>query len=120
MTTQLQKQTEVILDALKECYKLDKLNPYDIFINYGPHGTGSKLTKKGFEMMKQVFTCYKVKFEDGFQILTKHHIILERAMKFPYYLTKSHIYLFSEQDAFMLQLNGSDLELWGNSNGVSL
>ena len=120
MTTQLQKQTEVILDALKECYKLDKLNPYDIFINYGPHGTGSKLTKKGFEMMKQVFTCYKVKFEDGFQILTKHHLILERAMKFPYYLTKSHIYLFSEQDAFMLQLNGTNIDRWGDSNGVVL
>lgn len=120
MTTQPQKQTEAILNALKEYHKLDKLNPYDIFINYGPSKEGSKLTKKGFELMKPVFTCYKVKFEDGFHLLAKHHIILERAMKFPYFLTKSYIHLFSEQDAFLLQLNGSNLDRWGDSNGVVL
>lgn len=120
MTTQPQNQTNLILNALKEYYKLETINPYDIFINYGPSGSGSKLTKKGFELMKPLFTCYKVKFEDGFHILAKHHIILERAMKFPYYLTKAHIYLFSEQDAFLLQLNGSNLDRWGDSNGVTL
>jgi len=120
MTTQLQNQTNLILDALKEYHKLDKINPYDIFVNYRPTGQGSKLTKKGYELMKPVFTSYKVKFEDGFHILTKHHVILERAMKFPYYLTKGHIFLFSEQDAFLLQLNGSNLDRWGDSNGVTL
>lgn len=120
MTTKLLKKTEQILNALKEYHKLETLNPYSVFVNYRPNGQGSRLTKRGYELMSKMFTAYKVTFEKGKGIKSKHLIILERAMEFPYYLTKDSICLFSEQDAFMLQLNGSDLELWGNSNGVSL
>lgn len=120
MTTVPLKKTEQILKALKEYHKLETLNPYNVFVNYGPSGHGSRLTKKGFDLMSKVFTSYKVSFEKGKGIKTKHLIILERAMEFPYYLTRQGIWLFSQQDAFLLQLNGSDLELWGSSNGVSL
>jgi hypothetical protein len=113
-----QKKTDQLLDAIKKHYQLEKINPYNIFINYGPSGQGSRLTKKGFELMSGLFTSYKVTFEKGKGIKTKHLIILERAMEYPYYLTRTAIWLFSQQDAFMLQLNGSDLEMWGKSNGV--
>lgn len=116
--TQPQKKTEQLLNAIKEHYQLEKINPYNIFVNYSPNGRGTRLTKKGFELMSGLFSSYKVTFEKGKGIKTKHLIILERAMEYPYYLTRQNIWLFSQQDAFMLQLNGSDLDMWGKSNGI--
>lgn len=111
--------SEVIVEEIKKFHKLDKVNPWSIFYNYNK-GKGTRLTKQGFLLLQPVFTSYKISLDKEHKIRTKHLIILERAMTFPYYINGPAIWLFSEQDAFLLKLNGGDIEHLGKTVGVSL
>jgi len=111
--------SEVIVEEIKKYHKLDKVNPWTIFYNYNK-GKGTRLTKQGFLLLQPIFTSYKIPLDKEHRIRSKHLIILERSMTFPYYITGSAIWLFSEQDAFMLKLNGGDIEHLGQTVGVSL
>jgi|APGre2960657404_1045060.scaffolds.fasta_scaffold00063_41 hypothetical protein len=110
---------EIIIEEIKTFHKLDTVNPWHIFYNY-KKGQGTRLTKQGFTLLQPMFDSYKILLDKEHAVKSKHLIILQRSMTFPYYITRTAIWVFSEQDAFMLKLNGGDIEHLGQTSGVTL
>ena len=71
--------------------------------------TGLRLTKLGFTLLKEQYDMYRFPInKEGM-----HNNLLLRLhehMKWPYYLDRKNLILFSEEDAMWLKLVGNDVE----------
>jgi hypothetical protein len=63
-----------------------------------------RLSYYGYINIKDVFTPYP--FELDYTIRPKHLIGLAKVMKYPYYLSRMKLVLFSDSDAIMISLYG--------------
>ena len=70
--------------------------------------SGLRLTKLGWNLMKSHYDVYKFPIDEGLHknILLKLH----QHMKWPYYLDKKILALFSEEDTMWLKMVGNDIE----------
>lgn len=92
----------------------EKLSSKDIlhmlFTNYRVSNnmhTGLRLSYFGNRMMSKEFQEYK--FEYTGKINHKTYILLDRNMKWPYYIGKKYVSFYSENDAAWFKLNDQDL-----------
>jgi len=92
----------------------DKLSSKDIlhmlFTNYrysNQQHTGLRLSYFGNKMMSSEFKEYKFEFKG--KINHKTYILLDRNMKWPYYIGKKYVSFYSENDAAWFKLNDQDL-----------
>jgi len=68
-----------------------------------------RLTKTGYEWTQKFANVKYHKVELSHGIVGKHLLQLERLLQDPYYITGKHIFVYSEQDAIMLQLHAGNL-----------
>lgn len=115
--------TTTIADSLVEQvskYHKIQVSPREIFGNYY-NGTGTSLTKRGFELLMPILTLYPININLTFKVhSTRSKILLARAMKYPYYVEKGRIWVSNSEDAFLLNLYTGDLEAWAESIGVKI
>jgi CRISPR/Cas system-associated endonuclease/helicase Cas3 len=75
-----------------------------------------RLTSLGFKWIKKNTKLKLHEIDLQEKILPKQMLQLERLLHEPYYIhTLKKIYVFSEQDAVMLQLHGGDLVTYLNN-----
>lgn len=84
------------------------LTYHDIFGNF----RGLRLCQNGYEMLQDEFEYWQ--FPIATRIRPRKHVALNKNMTTPYYITDKNIYLFSQTDAFSLQIIG-DVEIWIDS-----
>lgn len=76
-----------------------------------------RLRYQGFMLLKRLFSVYSFPIDvtgNKPTLVAKDLMYLHREMKFPYYISKTEIHLFSEKDAFVIKLYG-DIRTWLNS-----
>lgn len=81
-----------------------------LFTNYrvsNDQHTGLRLSYFGNKMMSSEFKEYKFEFQG--KINHKTYILLDRNMKWPYYIGKKYVSFYSENDAAWFKLNDQDL-----------
>ena len=107
---QITERMRVELETLKQypmadvCYMLFKNFQYS-----ETTCTGLRLTKLGFTLLKEQFDMYRFPIaKEGMHnnLLLKLH----EHMKWPYFLDRKNLILFSEEDAMWLKLVGNDVE----------
>ena len=70
--------------------------------------SGLRLTKLGWNLMKSHYDVYKFPIDEG---LHKNILLrLHEHMKWPYYLDKKILALFSEEDSMWLKMVGNDID----------
>ena len=74
-------------------------------INDRPYGL--RLTGFGNKLLSKHYDFYKYKHEE--KILNKSFIVLDKSMKWPYYLGRQIVIFYSQEDAAWFRLNGQDL-----------
>lgn len=81
-----------------------------LFVNYrssnGIH-TGLRLSYFGNSIMRSEFEEYKFEFKG--KVNHKTYILLDKNMKWPYYIGKKYVSFYSENDAAWFKLNDQDL-----------
>ena len=82
-----------------------------LFGNY----QGLRLSLEGYTLMKKDFDFYK--FPISARITPIKKVILNKSMDTPYYITDNNIFLFSQVDAFSLQVIG-DVSIWIDSISI--
>lgn len=70
-----------------------------------------RLTKSGFTLFKSKHRNWKIQVDAT--INSSDLINLMRKAQAPYYITKSNVFLFSEEDAFLARLGG--VKTWTQS-----
>jgi hypothetical protein len=125
MVSKLKKaeMSDSIADSLiKQVSDFHKIQvaPREIFANYY-NGTGTSLTKRGFELIMPILTLYPININLSFKVYsTKSKILLARAMKYPYFVEKGKIWVSNSEDAFLLNLYTGDIEAWAESAGIKI
>lgn len=110
----------VLVDQIRVFYDNPRLEPRDIFSNY-LQGSGTLLTKKGYELILPILSLHKITTPSGFNHrVTRSKILLARAMKYPYYVEKGIIWVSSAEDAFILTLHSGDINAWAAANGIEI
>ncbi len=72
-----------------------------------------RLNKTGYEWVSTCTTFRAFKFQTEKAITNRMLLQLDRCMLGPYYLVgRTVIYVYSEQDAIMIQLHGNNLEAY--------
>lgn len=64
-----------------------------------------RLTKLGLKHLQNKLEHWTL---DSIELKSKHIIALQKTMRYPYYIDKKVMVLFSKQDAFMAKLAGTD------------
>jgi hypothetical protein len=82
-----------------------------VFGNY----QGMRLSMEGYTLMKKDFDFYK--FQITARVTPIKKVILNKNMDTPYYMTDKNIFLFSQVDAFSLQVIG-DVSIWIESISI--
>ena len=75
--------------------------------------TGLRLTTLGFKLVSKQYQVYKFPLTHA-NIQKSLLIKLHTNMKWPYYIDKKNIYLFSGDDAMWLTLTGTDIDKFAN------
>ncbi len=68
---------------------------------------GLRLTSFGNSLLSKHYDFYKYKHEE--KILNKSFIVLDKSMKWPYYLGRQIVIFYSQEDAAWFRLNGQNL-----------
>ena len=81
-----------------------------IFSNYrtlngSPHGI--RLSPLGNNLMSKKYNHYR--YQHNGNVNNKAFIVLDKMMKWPYYLGRNTVTFYSEDDAAWFRLNGNDL-----------
>jgi hypothetical protein len=68
---------------------------------------GLRLTAIGNKLLGKHYNHYRYEHNDS----VNHRVLIEldKNMKWPYYLTRSHVVFYSEEDAAWFRLNGNSL-----------
>jgi hypothetical protein len=66
---------------------------------------GLRLSYSGLLLMQEQFTSHVIDIS-GITFKSRHLIAISNLFKYPYYLSKKKLILFSESDAIMIQLSG--------------
>ena len=85
---------------------------YMLFKNFQYSETtcsGLRLTKLGFTLLKEQYDMYRFPIPKT-GLHNKLLLRLHEHMKWPYYLDRKNLLLFSEEDAMWLKLVGNDVE----------
>lgn len=93
-----------ILRQLQEKYPSENLTVYRIFLNYST----LRLRPLGNVLLSKLYDSYPFKMEKTQKIKSRQLVSLYNKMKYPYFLNKQKIVVYSEQDAFILKLGGFD------------
>lgn len=72
--------------------------------------TGIRLTSFGNALMAKKYDCYRYKITDSPN--NKAIIALDKIMEWPYYLGKSIVAFYNENDAAWFRLNGNDINTY--------
>lgn len=101
------QHTEMRNKLIKHFSKLSNtvLTCHDLFGNY----QGLRLNHNGNQLMMGEFEYWMFPITD--RIRPIKHVMLNKNMTTPYYITDKNIYLFSKVDAFSLQVIG-DVDIW--------
>jgi hypothetical protein len=73
----------------------------EIFLN----SSSLRLSYYGYTTIRDIFTPYSFEMDDT--IRPKHLIVLAKSMKYPYYLSRNRLILFSDSDALVIKLYGN-------------
>jgi len=108
-----------------KCNKL--FDFHTVFDNYR-QGAGLRIKRDIFLLIKELYDYYKIEIKvKNNKILSKHLVGLDSNLTMPWYcdyykgLANDHniisnsVYLFGQQDAFLLKLYNGDLDLWLDS-----
>ena len=102
---------KILADAEKQYplgYTNDKFNPLTIF-----YGESLRLKSNGLIFLEKRYKSYEFKVEQDWTKRAGTLIQLDRAMNWPYYLTKKHLILFEEEASVWLKMYG-DADTWLN------
>lgn len=97
--------------ALGDRFEFDQDEMYrTVFENYRkvndlPYGL--RLTAFGNSLLSKHYKFYKYKNEEKIQ--NKTYVVLDKSMKWPYYLGRQIIVFYNEEDAAWFRLNGQNL-----------
>ncbi len=80
------------------------MRPRDLFYNI--KGKGLRLTRLGYELLRNEFDFYPHPIEKDIKVKVKHILALDAEMQWPYYLSNKQIVLFSEDDSVIIKLVG--------------
>lgn len=121
-----QIQTKVLEDLkLKYPDRWDKNFSYHkVFTNYR-NGAGLRVNRNVYLLMKTIYDCYPINFfVKNNKVTSKHLVGLDKHLTMPWYIDyykgvasnydniTNNLYLFGQQDAFILKLYSGNLELW--------
>jgi len=122
-------QTKIVQDlSYNFSVKYNKLFDFHtVFDNYR-QGAGLRIKRDIFLLIKELYDYYKIEIKvKNNRILSKHLVGLDSNLTMPWYcdyykgLANDHniisnsVYLFGQQDAFLLKLYNGDLDLWLDS-----
>jgi len=122
-------QTKIVQDlSYNFSVKCNKLFDFHtVFDNYR-QGAGLRIKRDIFLLIKELYDYYKIEIKvKNNKILSKHLVGLDSNLTMPWYcdyykgLANDHniisnsVYLFGQQDAFLLKLYNGDLDLWLDS-----
>ena len=122
-------QTKIVQDlSYNFSVKYNKLFDFHtVFDNYR-QGAGLRIKRDIFLLIKELYDYYKIEIKvKNNKILSKHLVGLDSNLTMPWYcdyykgLANDHniisnsVYLFGQQDAFLLKLYNGDLDLWLDS-----
>ena len=85
----------------KKIYKLIGPTKHDVF----KRKHGMRLTSTGCKLLSKHATSYAFVLPETLK--TKHLIQITRQFKYPYYLSKKYIIIFSSEDAILIKMCGS-------------
>ena len=85
----------------------------DLFKNYR-NGKGLNLSKLGLSVMNLMnFECDIYMFDkDTIKFTPKLRILMDKYNKYPYYIDKTKLVLFGQEDRVLFKLYGSDVDTW--------
>lgn len=69
-----------------------------------------RLRLSGYNYLKKFFVCEEVKIDQPFTM--KNIIALKNKVTYPFFLSKTALYLFNSRDIFFLRLNGGNISNW--------
>ena len=122
-------QTKIVQDlSYNFSLKYNKLfNFHTVFDNYR-QGAGLRIKRDIFLLIKELYDYYKIEIKvKNNRILSKHLVGLDTNLTMPWYcdyykglandynIISNSVYLFGQQDAFLLKLYNGDLDLWLDS-----
>jgi hypothetical protein len=81
-----------------------------VFRNYRQQNNqhwGLRLTALGHKLLSKHYSCYGFEHNGSFN----HGVLLmlDKSMKWPYYLNKKSVFFYNQEDAAWFRLNGNDL-----------
>jgi|TARA_B100000073_G_scaffold334387_1_gene326886 deoxyadenosine/deoxycytidine kinase len=97
---------KILTDAKKEA--VEKFNPLQIF-----YGKSLRLKSTGLMFLEKHYKSYEFKVEQDWTKRAGTLIRLDRAMNWPWYITKKHLILFEEEASVWLKMYG-DADTWLN------
>lgn len=95
----------IVEEIKKSKQKFSAVSIEDLNDEFFLQDSSLRLTYIGYMQIKEVFTPYI--FELDCDIKSKHLINLAKTMRYPYYLSRSKLVLFSDSDAVLIKLYGS-------------
>ena len=110
MVKQSRKQIlrdKILADAKKQSPE-QKLNPLTIF-----YGKSLRLKSNGLIFLEKHYKSYEFNVEQDWTKRAGTLIQLDKAMNWPYYITKKHLILFEEEASVWLKMYG-DADTWLN------
>lgn len=84
-----------------------------IFYNYRTKNNmpmGLRLSTLGNKLLCKCYDCYK--YQHSEKLNHKTLLILDKNMKWPYYLTKTHVIFYNQDDAAWFRLSGANLNTY--------
>lgn len=123
-------QTKIVQDLsynFSEKYN-NPFNYHTVFDNYRK-GAGLRMKRDTFLLLKKIYDYYRIEVKvKNNRILSKHLVGLDNNLTMPWYCSYykglpfkdsssifNKVFLFGQEDAFLLKLYNGDLDLWLNS-----
>jgi len=103
------KILKLVQESVKANKNFKKLTYDDLEILVFTRPNTMRLTYTGYLLLSKIIKCYK--FEHTAPMNANTYINLN-SIKYPFYLNAKTFISFSEEEAFLLSLHGSDLELF--------
>lgn len=129
-----QKIVQTLQNEIPDC---ESLSVDTVFANYR-NNKGLQLTDDGLYSMRKLFTAYTININSEFILKTRHRLVLDKHMEYPYHIAikkskptfsrsanfsdqafaKKTITLFSELDYLELKMYDGDLDAWCKAKDI--
>lgn len=84
------------------------------------HKGGLRLSDDGFDFLKeQNLESYKITLPENTNFTSQSLLMLDNYLDCPYYITKKHIYLYSQKRALEFMLIAGDIEKYGTTKAIT-